>query len=1255
MRTFKSYAKTKSSPLLRPLIAVVALFILVFSPILTSPAFADEDKGEEIVDEFVGDDDFDESFQKANKEIGGAPNKIKPDGFPYLLYRVLAPSYMNEVSDATPAKGMPGPLDLQEPNYLCSVLAKNEHGNIIAGTPLYHNCDIPNMTAELFQTINQAFFPMGIQNGGVEQSRLFITGFGLPSTIPNGEVPANIDSSSQYKYTGLEVFGYNLRYTYYTGEWDNIKTMNKTRMLSLFHVIKIGWNTMVKKVTAAFTGAVEGASAGMAKGWEESGLFGAIGGFFTGAVKGAIEGAGEHSLFKAILDSSDLNLYNSDGWYRANYGSHSYGVRDKTTAEKQEELLAMAEAYLSSDNPDEVGYDPEIAELMGKTPTDAYDEQDNLLTYEEWRENPKVNGEYYDYFKEHDLATDDCPLPSRGTENDSKKKFSECANDIITEKAESEREKGWRESIGEWITGKSKTDNFREWFVENNQDNFNAPWNNYVCITLEGRDVKQQDGDNEGHLKNAYDEEGNYHCNLPARPPIQDALYGNGYAYEQLKPLKDTRHTSNSGMGGGFATVLGIDKMMNDTASQFLGISAFFTRISNTVLNLSFSPIFEELGLNDIVENLIENFRDGIFMPLLVMAVAGGGLYILWQAGTRRNYGEQAKNAVLIFFTAFMGVVVLYSPQTLLLYSEKIPAMIETTIMGTIFETGREEDSKLCTATGTKSVPNDNEGIDPSQSLINPEAAVRQMMCENWQVYVYSPYVFGQWGTSYNSLHNNKMKNIAANEQTVGKASVRLGPGPSGELNNWAAYQTSLMTAGSTTTIDGNKHSGLTNPNMYRIVDLQAGPNNGWGTDDTYFNSWRGENMFDRVMTSFLSIGSSIMGMIVVIAYSLKLIELKLVTTLMLTIMPFMFLMGIIPGQGRMKLKKYFMTLIVLMIQRVLLVALLAIMMRVLTGLALSAEGYFLLAIFSIVVPLVFLKYRSELLSLVKKAADSAGGSYNTPKARQMASAATQAVPTSVRNVVSTQRAALAGGIAGAMAGAARGSVSVTKDKDGNNVTKVHDRGLDGARAGFRNAAREQRQIQIRRNRRAGLGAAQKHSRIHESVRSSEMNRFGETSGIQIKGLEKDLRDAINARRAEWKLPPLDSNVIFNYENIAQSKEAVSPLTTMAEKKIAIANTDRKIDELRESDKSNDELLNDPKTTKAIEKLLKKRAKLVEDYEYNTEELMDVMAPKSQGNIPLTNEPPKAQEKKPITPEQSRDPFASPDRKGKSGEEGRRK
>ena len=965
-----------------------------------------EDKAKEKIQD-AADDFLDEGEEGEEFPLGSAIEKMEKtpeedrDGFAYVLRRLFTVHYMNDTSKGYAAEGKAGlQCQVDDPN---------------AGTPIYHNCDIPNIMTEFIQDFIAMISQQGIIGGTTTNVALDFPAFGLPQGIPADGAPVK-PSERAVKYTGLELYGYNLRYTVYNGEWDHIKVMSQARAMSNFGFmddLKMG----VTSVAQGVSGGIQGGAQGIVDGMSTGGFFGAIGGGFTGFWGGAAGGS-----INSILDTSDHNVFVTNSWYRVGYGSTLYNARELTETEMAAKTQNTLIALLTSSAPelatvpedyqnirngppdpkeaiskctivDQNGSNKEIKYGNGtiapgvtkaeceKVAQNAYEmrtqynlDPDNkdkprytwnaegrqkLETLKQWKKNNES------MFKTADKYGLQCDInENEASRKDTIANFRLCWNQKYPVVSKNLQREHQRDNAFEWVTNLFSPANVAGWITGNHNDNFNAPWNRYVCVDSNGKDIL----DSNGQQVRLYDYNGdlNEGCK-PVRPPIQNGFFGNGYVPSQPQPANDTRY--NDANTNFLNVVFPLDRLVSSIGNIGLIIATFVTRVSNTVIALTYNPVMKTLGIDDIIVNLIEGFRESLFFPLIVLVVALAGVQIMWNVGRRKDYGNQATSIVMLCLTIVLGVILMFKPAQVVNAVDSVPAMIETAIMGSIFSLGDRQGDNLCYATGSI---NDSTFIDLSGNSakgVGANEGARALMCENWRTFAFNPWVKGQWGTDYKNLYAenttvgpeaSKMKNT--NTHLVGDASVVMGGGVT--ERNWALYQLEVMASGTAYFKDLETPSGRLDTDMYRLVDLQAGPNNGAGTDGRYFEAWKGSG-FDRAIIGPVSAIIAIVGAITVIAYSISKIQIAFVISMMLILLPFMFLFGIHPTMGRSKLKGYFGSILGLMIQRIVLVLLIAVMFSIVARSGSLAEEYWLSAILTLVILLFFLKARKEILKFV--------------------------------------------------------------------------------------------------------------------------------------------------------------------------------------------------------------------------------------------------------------------------------------------------
>lgn len=1040
--------KRSRSQSVKVFVTLFVAFVFVFTalaaplaPILGGGA-ASADEFEDAMNDGLGDygtgTDFEKTLDKYQKEgVGGEEDN---NDFGYVIDRLFSLRYLNKTKEGVAAEGMP------EPDWNCSPDATG------AGTPYYHNCDVPNIMTEFTQDVLSMFTSQGLQGGTVESVTLSNAWFGLPSNIPNdGNVPVDADSRDD-KYTALELYGYNLRYTSYLGEWDHIKVYTPARAMSNFGFmdsLRLGARSILNGISGGIAKAGENAANKLSQG----DILGAIGGAWTGLWTG-----GSGAVINTVIDSSDLNVFNTFAWYRVGYGETLYGARERTERELAQvaddnmltalggltdddatlpdDFLALEEPPAqpkesksrcvveyedgkskkvdgkSEDSCDSLGNEDDVESATWTK--DGAQKQESL---KDWRD---ANKTWFEAADKYELG---CKIDFDDEKNraDNLATFYSCQPEAYSEAAQDQgkklKEDALDELVGDSLTAKFFVDLLRN--SDNGSENYNAPWNRYVCTDPEGTTMLDKNKQAENLL--FHDGTMNDACS-DVRAPIQNGFFGNG-ARDSNQPAVDTRNsmldTSPTGLFFNSASLGTYYSNLN------LGISSFATQTSNAILNLSFSPVLETLGVDDMVEDLIEDFRDSIFFPFAVLVIMGSAFYTFVMVIRTRSYRDAFKTLLLIVAVFLGGTILMYKPSAVLGLADNVPSKIETTIMGSVFSLNSTSDDEMCTATGAGGNAK-AKGLDGETLDVSPDDSVRTMMCENWRVFLFNPWQYGQWGTGFDDLYSADSGETSVMENTngalVGDAAVKMGDGTT--VNNWSLYQLDKMASGTSTTRDYTNGSGVTDPNMYRLVDLQAGPNNGEGTDSRYLEMWSGHDAGSRMSASFMSAIVSILGLIVMTIYGLTKVIITFLTALMLLVLPIIFLIGLIPNAGLGKLKHYFGTLAGLMIQRIMLVLLLAMMLKTLSAVTAASDGYMMNMMGAAVLCICFILFRKTIMDLIMKIATADSGAMVT--GRGVMGAARDALPKTVVNRAKLQgnrvSAAASGAIGGYLVGGVKGA-----------------------------------------------------------------------------------------------------------------------------------------------------------------------------------------------------------------------------------------
>lgn len=1001
-----SSALTFARALVVAIIALIAASSLQLMPLpLDPPVFADDDeeKARKIIDDARKDGEYDgkEGEKKLFRDLGKNP-RPKDGTFLGIFKRLAGFQYINYTPKGHPPAGFPkAPFDGNKFN--CHVNAPG------AGTPVYHNCDVPNIGTEFYQDLYASFIPSGIQGGQVVPSYAPF-GLGIPQSLPNGNVPAKAGDRA-HKYTGLELYGYSARLTSYKGEWDHIKVMTTSRALSNFGLadsIVLGGKAVMDATLASIDAVADTAASGPA------GFFKAF--FFWPAIAFS---SGAPAALNTIFDTSDLNVFNTKSWYRVDYGSTIYNGRELSNAEiaalAQSQIIDSVLAKLPNEGkvPDELSslkdgppaFEGDISKCEIITDKDGKNFKETMksstspgpseekcrnagvqakadlrsgvannktfkwskdgnasgMSFKEWESK---NKKYKDAASKYGISCE-APEDSEGVpayQRCWEEKYPDAANKAL-QKSKTEEANAWQKAVLSFsgVYGELR---------KNGDQLFNAPENRYVCTDKNGKDLRSGEAQK---LVSAYDSKGNLGKGCqPLRPPIQNGLVGNGYRTDlgQTAPQPDTRWSGSSVSSLAYA-VVPIDSWATTFANGGIAVAGFATAVSNVFMSLTWSPILTSLDINKTLVSLIESMRDGVFFPLVVVMSGILGFLLVVQTARNRSARGQFVSILIIVANFAVGILMMSNPKGTLKMVDEIPSVIETAIVGTVFEATGGSSNEICTTSGSPKSGGFTD-LNGKGTSFSPSQSARSLMCENWRAFYFNPYVHAQWGTNFDNLyakgkapsHGSSLQN--KNEKLVGNAAVNMGGGRN--VHNWALYQIDTMTSGTTTDLQLSTVRVSAPPNLYRVVDVQMGPNNGKLSDGKYAHAWSGKNPVERFSIGVIAPAAALVGAITVVIFSAGKIAVTLVSTLMLLVLPFVFLGVFIPGRGMMIVKSFFGTLLGLMVQRILLTILLAILFTVLVASANSSSSYLMSALIGSLFCIVFLMYYKSLTSLMRNA-----------------------------------------------------------------------------------------------------------------------------------------------------------------------------------------------------------------------------------------------------------------------------------------------
>lgn len=1011
------HKKGRAKGWLAGFVAVLFLFSAFAAIILpTSEVFACKKKGSnhEKMIECANQDGVGSTPEEQSKYLqnftqdGGSDNE---SAFAYVVRNAIMPGYINDVEKGTKGGKKTGKLEtpLSQDRYICD---ENHPYN---GTALYHNCAIPNAITSVMQALAVNLDPPGIMGGDIgsaEVSPLF-----RPSKFNDDGIPAD-PQSRKGVYTAFEVLGYDAKFTLYRGEWDDVRVSSSAVFLSNFSAS----DKFRLTVDAAFntvTGAVEGAIDGVKKGWKEGRLFGAIGGFFGGLADGGVKG-----FARTLVETINLNIYRSWGWYRGpGYGSTLYGARELSAEEKsaviEDSLIAYFKRHMPDPpeapedlaavralpEPDKITYCVSTDEDNKKTEREVKKAKDckkdeESVTKKDWKKYESKLGDIKGSLEKYGFT---CKATVKDEDD-----FNELQKCISNEYSKAEKDAvkdDWEEKLQEAQEEVSKSLNYMIFLAANPQYNAFAPYNQYVCLDENNRDLYDENGQGVRYFNP--DGSVNKKCSQAMRPPVKGALFGDGYLAHQTKPGIDTRREAIS-------TTFPLRGLLFDTpvlnlANMGLGTNETLVKFSNTAIKFSFSTVLSDIGADKAIVKMVESFRNSVFFPLVALGVSFSALLVVFRtvsSGETRRALIEMVQIVLVFA---LGVLLLNNPAKTFETIEKGPAVFENAVASALLAPTNESND-WCAV--------------PNAGLFDSTSTQRSLMCQNWLSFVVTPWSYGQWGTSIDKLNSGKMPVSEDTAKLVGTGKVRLTSKK--DINNWGLYQLDKTNRGtlSESGDDGTTATNMRAGDLYRIVDLQFGPDGGQGKYKRYSDHWAGAHG-DKVMVGLTSIFASGFGLIVIASYSLAKIVITIVSGLMLTILPLMLFIGLFHGKGQMKLREYLGSIAGYMIQRFLLTFGLMVMLVMVFSVSAATDNYMMWLTVTIAMLGFFTMLRPYLMRI---AMDFSGGSGGTGEKYSTFSALKSLTPSKARSAFN-----YAGAYAVGATGALAGSIAM---KDWKNIPR---------------------------------------------------------------------------------------------------------------------------------------------------------------------------------------------------------------------------
>lgn len=980
--TFKKVQKTV-------MLLLLGLFLTcTFVPPILNAA-AKSDKGV-ITDSYKSFTGKNTSAENAVSKFGGSSDTTDPDTFGYVFGRLFIPGYLNNVTKYVPAKGSDESMITHSGSnyYLCN---PDTPHNLVG-----YNCDLPNVSAQILQTFMGILSPSGI-TGNERQNAQPAFGLGIPKGIPGKKVPVDQDSRKA-SYTGLELFGYNLGTTTYNGEWDQINVSSSARLLSNYGALD--------KLKVAGSSIWNGAAKGVSAYVDNASLTNPIS-WFTAI--GAAWNAGSSASINTILDTSDANVAMTHGWTRpvnltANSYYNVYTLTDKQVVDVGQAQISKAVIALVNK---ELIKNPKVSKMLSlqSPPTGfSYDKDKKAKKGDKNAESEKA--QLKDWLnsnktvKEGESVGIDYGDPSNY--NDFKSAWAQSAQSQLKSLVNDDSSNSVLKVVVKLAIKSAES-----------QYPYGDPTQaigHYVCADANGSPIL----DSQGNYKYVYEKNNKGTKEYltpgcaPVRPTVEGGYFGDGYTNQKNTDTRSISHFHTSL----WSVIPIIGSFSSFVSSLSTSIIRFIALITNTMLNLSFSPIMQQLGITKLVKVAFHDFSKSVFWPLLVIVISYAALMMFIETIRTQNARKFFTTFLLMFLVFVSAIVVFKNPGKTITYIEEVPLKVDNGLADIVLTSNNPQDLCRATGSGTKN-------------------GIRSAQCMVWKDTIFDTWTYAQFGAGYNNLFAKGATGLTSSQHTlnntdtdlVGNARVNLGGG--NVINNWAVYQLALMTSGTINQADTSHPVGQKDNNIYRIVDAQAGPDNAKGRDTTYWKYWTGQDG-NRPFVFFLGAILAILAAIAIWGFLITKIELTFLTAVMFIGLPIMLLFGLTP-RGQVKLKGYLFTLLGLYAKRLLMVFLLTTMLRVWDGVLSNSHGsYTQVFLASATILLFFIIYKPHMMKMLHFDNEDlfSGEGVFSGDHRAVREAIQRHTPLYIKNKLARTRANTRGAISGFIGGGLAGVTS---------------------------------------------------------------------------------------------------------------------------------------------------------------------------------------------------------------------------------------
>lgn len=330
----------------------------------------------------------------------------------------------------------------------------------------------------------------------------------------------------------------------------------------------------------------------------------------------------------------------------------------------------------------------------------------------------------------------------------------------------------------------------------------------------------------------------------------------------------------------------------NEVSNVLLDITKSLTSATIWIYGQALNPgwadeLMDGAALIITGDENITGLRDGLYFNMLGLVVMSSAIYLMFLL-FKRQFINVWTNFLWLAGASAVGAALMYQPQFLPNFGQAIvteftTAIHNTTTNAVLGKVSSERDNNFCFV--GNDVP-EKKGVKVNADTMKN---VRAMECSIWSVFVYSPWVAGQFGMSSSEVSTLVDKDAYP---------VNMGKGkPIAGNIALAQIDAQSIDAYDVTRKDDNG----------KTIDMRNTDINTWKkiADEVLLeqpqirDSWAGSSGLNRISVASTAIVASIFGLIIVLVLSMSLLMYKVGIILLVALSPFFLLIGAHAGFGR--------------------------------------------------------------------------------------------------------------------------------------------------------------------------------------------------------------------------------------------------------------------------------------------------------------------------------------------------------------------